>query len=73
MKCIICRDEVSRSEDAATEFTIWETNLGRMKEATTGRVAHILCLRGEVYDGRQMTIAEGIVEKERKESGHDLG
>lgn len=72
MKCIVCRTEVSRSYDAATEFTIWESEFGREREQATGRVAHVVCLRGESYDEQQMSITEGIT-KEENERGNDLG
>ncbi len=64
MRCIVCRIEVSKSSDAAVEFTIWETEIGRIREKSTGRAAHIVCLKGETYDERQLTIAEAISEEE---------
>jgi len=63
MKCIVCRIKVSRSADAAAEFTTWETELGRLKETPTGRVAHLACVKGEHYDRNQLTIAEAIEEE----------
>jgi hypothetical protein len=63
MKCIVCRIEVSRSSDAAAEFTTWETELGKLKQEPTGRVAHLVCVNGEYYDENQLTIAEAIQEE----------
>ncbi len=63
MECIVCRINVSRSSDAAYELSSWETDLGRLKEKATGRVAHIACLRGEDYNEQQLTIQDGIKEE----------
>jgi len=64
MRCIVCRIEVSKASDVAVEYTIWETEVGRMKEKSTGRAAHIVCLNGGAYNERQMTITEVISEEE---------
>ena len=64
MKCIVCRIEVSRSADAAVQFSCWETELGTLTREPTGKAAHVACLNGDRYDENQMTIAEAITEEE---------
>lgn len=57
-ECIVCRKQVLKSTDAASEILCWESETGLSEKEYTGRVAHLVCMQGGVYDDKQMTITE---------------